>query len=1097
MIMNTVIYKIHKSFFRSTFFVMMVGLAVPAFAQDEMVGEDETDVARPKSKVEQEKYQLMTVRGTVLEEAGKKPLAGIQVKALGNARYTAMTDESGRFEIKVPTFTTSLFVHSPEFASQQVAIGSGRTEIEVYMLSDKYRPMYADGTCITASRGVAADDVQNFTLDTEMEGRLLADMRSVSRSGSLAVGSDMFVRGLGSINANSQPLVVVDGVEMDMQRDRFALHSGNFFNMLGNIMPADVEKVTVLKNATALYGARGGNGVILIETKRGHSMATRIDANVSVGLTLVPRLQTVMDASQYRRYATEMLGTVPNLDVNASAFKFLNDDPNGYYYHTYHNNTDWQDEVYRNALTQNYSINVQGGDNIGMYNLSVGFVDGDNTAEGNAYNRMNVRFNTDINILRNLSTKFNLSIVRTQSDLMNDGVQEDFNAATPTSPTFLAQIKSPLVAPYQYNKYLGGFSDLLSEADDLFDAVGPGHSLSNPVAILEKASGDNKNYLENTYFQAMIEPTLKLGRDWSITTTFSYTLNRNSQRYYRPNTGVPGFNIPDVETVYNQFSTLFGKENNIFSNTRVNFSHIFGAHSLSAFAGFRYNYFSYDSDGISTQYTARQDDKNPQISANPSHVLMTSGANDVWKQIQWYGNVDYNYKNRYFLSLSLLGEANSRFGENNDGLSMFGVNWQVYPSVQAGWVVTNEKWFPKNAGIDYLRLNVGYDISGNDDIANNAARTVYAMVKYNGFAGMQLKNIGNDQIKSETMKKFNVGLETYLLHNRLGLSFDYYINRTGDLLTIKSFSDPIAGQNYYWTNGGELENTGFEVMLSGKPVVTKDWNVEIGATVGHYKNKVVSLPDGDYLSSIYGDANILTSVGNPVALFYGYETAGVFADDQAARSAAKAGGGHDYLYMKDNTGKINYFKSGDVHFIDRNNDGEINGSDRTVIGDPNPDIYGNVFASVNWKNFTLSMNFNYSLGNDVFNYQRMILNSGSNFYNQQVAMTNHWRYEGHVTDMPRIAYGDPMGNSRFSDRWIEDGSYLRLKTLRLSYRVPVNFSWLQGLTVWAEAVNLFTLTKYLGNDPEFSIGRGVMYQGIDCGNLAQSRAFTFGLKINL
>lgn len=177
----------------------------------------------------------------------------------------------------------------------------------------------------------------------------------------------------------------------------------------------------------------------------------------------------------------------------------------------------------------------------------------------------------------------------------------------------------------------------------------------------------------------------------------------------------------------------------------------------------------------------------------------------------------------------------------------------------------------------------------------------------------------------------------------------------------------------------------------------------------------------------------------------------------------------------------------------------IDERDRTVIGDPNPDIYGNIFANVNWKNLTLSLGFNYSLGNDVYNYQRSILNSGATLYNQQVAETSHWRYEGQQTSLPRVAYGDPMGNNRFSDRWIEDGSYLRLKTVNLSYRVPVpgSWTWLQGLTVWAEAQNLLTLTKYTGNDPEFSIGNSVYYQGIDCGTLAQGRSFTFGVKINL
>jgi hypothetical protein len=194
-----------------------------------------------------------------------------------------------------------------------------------------------------------------------------------------------------------------------------------------------------------------------------------------------------------------------------------------------------------------------------------------------------------------------------------------------------------------------------------------------------------------------------------------------------------------------------------------------------------------------------------------------------------------------------------------------------------------------------------------------------------------------------------------------------------------------------------------------------------------------------------------------------------------------------------------------MHFIDNNPynangkyaPGQIDEADRVVIGNPNPDIYGNIFTSVNWKRFTLSAVMNYSLGNDIFNYQRSLLEGGSNFYNQTTAMTNRWRAEGQKTDMPRIAYDDPMGNSRFSDRWIEDGSYLRLKTVNLTYKVPVNYSWLQGLSVWAEANNLFTITRYLGNDPEMSVSNSVLYQGIDAGNIALGRTFTLGLRINL
>jgi hypothetical protein len=387
-------------------------------------------------------------------------------------------------------------------------------------------------------------------------------------------------------------------------------------------------------------------------------------------------------------------------------------------------------------------------------------------------------------------------------------------------------------------------------------------------------------------------------------------------------------------------------------------------------------------------------------------------------------------------------------------------------------------------------------MSGNDGISNYAARTSYTTVRYNADAiGTQLTNVGNDKIQWETTKKFNIGLESYLLNNRLGVKFDYFIHNTDNLLTLKAFSNPIGGINRYWSNGGSLQNTGFEATVTAKPVVLKDWSVEVGASAGHYKNKVKTLPDGSYTSSVYGDDNIITSEGNPVALFYGYKTQGVLADDAAALNA----GGGKYLYMEDNAGIRHDFHAGDVHFVDMNGDGIISEADKTVIGDPNPDIYGNIFAMVNYKNLTLNVGFNYSLGNDVYNYQRSILNAGSNFYNQQVAEVGRWRYEGQQTDIPRATFGDPMGNNRFSDRWIEDGSYLRLKTVSLSYRVPVpgSWTWLQGLTIWAEGQNLLTFTKYLGSDPEFSIGSGVFYQGIDCGNMPHSRSFTAGMKINL
>ena len=1076
---------------------------LPTLAQSEDEFEEEEEevaIKQPKRPTQQANYPVVTLRGIVTDQATGQPLSGIQLQALGHVRYTAMTDEGGAFSIRVPEFATALYVHAPEYLPQQVAIiaGDSTQRLAIRMLKDKFQPMYGKGTEYTAKGQVILGRF-GLTADNEVADRLGADMHSVMRSGALDGGAVMFIRGLNSITTDAQPLVVVDGIEQDMQRDRYSLHDGQNMNMLANIAPDDIEKVTILKNATALYGARGANGVILIDTKRGHSMATRIDANVSAGITLAPQLPTMMDAAQYRSYATELLGTIANVADRNINFRFLNDDPNGYYYHTYHNNTDWTDEVYRTALTQNYSINVQGGDDVGMYNLSVGYVDAQYAARKNGFNRMNVRFNTDISILWNLDTKFDISIARTSNKVFDNGMPEDFGAATVVSPIALALIKSPLVAPYQYNKLLnggkGGFSSLLSSYDDIYSQLSNAYSLANPLAVLENGQGDNKNKAENTYFNVRVEPQWSISNDLKLTAMFSYTLDRIAQRYYRPFTGVPSFNVSGLGRVYGKTESLFAKENNFVGKLQLDWSRQFGRHSVAAFAGARYNVFSYDSNDVATQHTGETNDKNPSL-GNAGFRTFT-GANDEWKQLQWYGNIDYNYMNRLFATISLLGEANSRFGENADGaLGLFGTQWALFPSLQLGWVLTNESWFPKNVGINYLRLNAGFDMSGNDGISNYAAHTSYTTVRFNSSAvGTQLTNVGNDKIKWESTKKLNLGLQSYLLNNRLGVRFDYFIHKTDDLLTLKAFSNPIGGINRYWSNGGSLENQGFETTVTFKPVVAKDWSMEVGASVGHYKNRVTKLPDGSYTTSLYGDNNIITSEGAPVAQFYGYKTEGVFSSDAEAAAAGKGG----YLYMEDNAGNPHNFVAGDVHFTDQNGDGVIDDADKVVIGDPNPDIYGNIFANISWKNLTLNVGFNYSLGNDVYNYQRSILNAGSNFYNQQVAEVGRWRYEGQQAELPRAYYGDPMGNNRFSDRWIEDGSYLRLKTVSLSYRVPIpeTWDWLQGLTVWAEAQNLFTLTKYLGSDPEFAAGSGVYYQGIDFGNLAQSRAFMAGLKINL
>jgi len=293
-----------------------------------------------------------------------------------------------------------------------------------------------------------------------------------------------------------------------------------------------------------------------------------------------------------------------------------------------------------------------------------------------------------------------------------------------------------------------------------------------------------------------------------------------------------------------------------------------------------------------------------------------------------------------------------------------------------------------------------------------------------------------------------------------------------------------------------LSNKGFEFSANFKVLNYSSLKWELGFSVGHYENKILSLPltNGatDYTTSVYG-GEVLTAVGQPAGMFYGYKTNGVYATEA---DAAKAN-----LKILNQNGTYSYFKAGDVRFVDGdkngNKDGIINANDKQIIGNPNPKMYGNISSKISYKRLTLTTLFTYSYGNDVYNYQRSQLESGIDYSNQSTAMLSRWTAEGQITNQPKAVYGDPMGNARFSDRWIEDGSYIRLKTLSLSYTVALKSNVIEGFSVWVSANNLLTFTKYLGPDPEFSTQNSVLFQGVDAGLVPLSKSYYLGLKINL
>lgn len=1070
---------------------LLMAFPVCVSAQED-TDEEEVEATVRTIKKKQKQYDTRVVRGQVKNAATGLPIAGAIVSADNIEGYSVLTEDDGKYELKVPVFATSLFITSPDFNAVRQGLRDIEQQRETMLYPATFSPEYVKELGARDDREATDFKYTNsVNIKDEVQSQLGGQVYTISRNGTPGVGSVMFIQGLNSLNVNAQPLIVVDGVIFDQQYGRTLLHDGFYNDIMSNINPADIEKVTVMRNGTALYGAKGANGVILIQTRRNKSMATRITANVSAGVTLKPKFLSVMDAEQYRSYASELLKTT---QTNIRKFKFLNEDPDYYYYKQYHQNTDWKDYVYHTAMTQNYGINVEGGDAVANYNLSVGYVSQQSTLKYNDMDRLNIRFNTDIELTQRFKVRFDASFANTTRNIRNDGAPVGYDEGTPTAPGFLAYAKSPFLSPYSYG--LGKLSDTRYDVtpESYLDEALASYTkynwqLGNPAAINEFADAENKNRFENSMLNLTITPKYQFNEHLSLSEHFSYNLVNTNEQYYIPVNGTPEYYVTSIgDYVDNEVRALASKQNSVMSDTRVDWQNRYDAHSIHLFAGARINWETYSLSSELGYNTGN--DKTPKIRADLAHTS-DIGTSDSWNSIAWYAQAEYNYKNRYFLQANLTAEGSSRFGKDGGNIRAFDAAWGLFPGVQASWVLTNESWLANAKGIDYLRLTAGFDVTGNDDIDYYAARSYFKSAQFlNAIAALSFAGIGNTEIQWETTRRFNVGLESNLLKNRLGISVNYFRSTTDNLLTRQSVGF-LSGLDQNWSNGGKLKNEGFDVTANAKILALKDFQWQAGLSVGHYKNQISELPDNkQYIDNeVYG-ATIRTQVGQAANLFYGYKALGVFS---TAAEAQKAG-----LYILNENGvDKTYFGAGDIQFADLNGDNQITEADRTVIGDPNPDVYGNIFTSMAYKRFKLDVRFNYSLGNDVFNYQRMQLESGSRFMNQTTALTRRWQLEGQVTDIPQITFQDPMGNSRFSDRWIEDGSYLRLKTVTLSYELPLNSEYIQGLQFWIQANNVFTMTRYLGTDPEFSMTSNVIGQGIDVGQLSQSRSFVAGIKINL
>lgn len=1052
----------------------MLAISIVAFGQTDS---DAVKNSLSIDSISKSDNSVFTLKGTVRDAITRQPISAAQIRAF-KQKSAATTDEQGNFSIKVSSSGEILIVNAFDYDLREVPV-RGKQSLDIDLFSEVFRDLYKDienvagtvGSTMTANAVKERSDLgypTPLSVDDAIQSKLNGEVRAMSRSGNSGLGTSMFIRGLNSVNMYAQPLFIVDGVIWNNYSDMQSVHDGFYNNPLDDIDLSDIESVSVIKDGTSIYGSKGGNGVIIIKTKRGEDMATKIVFNAFAGLTEKASSLPVMNGDQFRIYTSDLLGSTGMTSEQMDALPFFNDDPTSITYKKYHNVTNWDEEVYRQGFTHSYNIGVNGGDAKALYYFSLGYTGNTGIVNTAGLQRLNTRTNADFFLSENIKLGMNIGYTSIDRNLLDDGINQY------TSPTYLAMVKAPFLSPNTYTP-TGTLTTDLEDAD-IF-------GVSNPTAVIANALNTNKHYR----LSIGVKPEFKLSPAFVLSTQFDYAIDKFKETYYSPMVGVADRELPGIGVSENVFKSQIMRNIDIFDDTRLNFSkQVNEVHDIKAVAGFRYisNFFEMD---YGEGHNSGSDQKRNLLN---QLIRKTDGANNRVKSISNYLMADYSFDNRYLLSAAIAMDASSRFGsETQGGFQMFGHSWAVFPSVNAGWLISSENFMSGINAVDLLKLRAGYGLAGNDDIEPYAFTAYFESTRYMDRAnGLVLANIGNSEIQWETTGKASLGLDAILFNNRLSVTADFYSNTTKDLLFLKSLPE-VLGSGYYWGNAGEMTNKGFEISAGLKVVNRTAFKWELGGSIGHYKNKIESLPDeGEFNTTFYG-ADILTSVGNPAGVFYGYKTLGVFTSQEDALSSN--------LKMIDKNGISIPFKAGDIHFADLDNNNIINEKDRQVIGDPNPDFFGSFNSKIDIGNFTLDMLFTYSYGNDVYNALRASLESGRLFSNQTTAMLNRWFYEGQETVQPKVTYMDPMGNSRFSDRWIEDGSYLRFKTLSLGYNIPMKKSVIEGLKIWVSGNNLFTFTNYLGRDPEVSVKNDVLYQGIDAGMLPLTRSYFIGIKMNL
>jgi TonB-linked SusC/RagA family outer membrane protein len=998
-----------------------------------------------KSKIDK------VISGTIKNSAGEGvPGASILVKG---TTIGTISDADGAFNLNLSDGRNTLIISSVGFISQEIEVGE-RTTIEVILQDDlgqleeivvlgygsQQRKDVTGSVASLSSKDFQSVPLQN--LEQAMQGRA-AGVLVTQNSGAPGGAINVLIRGVGT-TGNNEPIYVIDGVITGSGNNDYGGTSA-----LSSLNPNDIESIDILKDASAaaIYGSRGANGVVIITTKRAKAGKPKVGFEAYYGVQNRWKKLDLLNSRQHSEYINEAYANAgrPSTDVplNHRNPASLTTD------------VDWQDEMFRSAPMQSYNLSIGGGNENATYNISGNYFRQDGTMLGTYFDRKTLRANSDFKISKRIRVGQSLLLSRTEKR------QEGTFGGRLQIEHIVKQ--GPGVPIYNPN-YLGGFNG---------PGTADGHDAENPVAVANLYTNRPINYraLGNVYIEVDIIEGLTFRTQYGI----DYNIN-DGYSYNPENQMVRGLLNPSQLSVSRGIG-LFDQ----FTNT-LNYSKKIGSHSIEALVGYETQKGSFDF--LST--AVRNLPNNAVISIAAGQTPNAGGGTFENALESVLGRVNYSFKDKYLLTFNVRRDGSSKLAPQN--------RYQVFPSFSVGWRISEESFMKSLTFVTDLKIRGGYGELGNvqslPDYPFSVALINSANYNFGGgqlVSGVTQTSLANRDIKWETAATTSFGIEGSLLKGALNFTIEYYKRQTKGLQVAVPVP-PSVGLGAPIINAGNVENRGFDFSI-GYRKVKGDLSYGITANFSTITNEVTSLGGGEPIraGNTFSLGNLTqTAVGRPIGAFFGFITDGIFQTQEEVNAGPSQGSGT---------------RPGDIRFKDLNGDGIINDNDQTFIGNPTPDFFYGINGNVGYKGFDLSIFFQGVQGNNIFNAIRTWTEGLDQNFNQGAAALNRWKGPGTSNDIPRAVLGDPNNNKRNSNRFVEDGSFLRLKNITIGYSFKPNvlksLGNLSRLRVYFTGQNLLTFTKYSGFDPELGSTNGnALARGIDIGSYPQARSFVMGVQID-